>query len=407
MPRRAAEGRQRRGSGAAAARGKLRRRSPRISAISGRKGPQPAAIVPVVMGHTNPTGLDEVCGSDDGLGPTNCTRSEPIKQQGPDVSRLPEKRILELILDILQRRDTYEIFAEPVDPSEVEDYYEIIEKPMDFGTMRAKLHEGMYVNLQQFEHDVFLIFRNAMHFNSSSTKYFRQVKQHDFGYKESIMSFVKDLGPIAQRVAKRKLHGLWNNAFISRSSTTESSDVTSDIQMPATQSPFQTKPISFNNPLTIPLFGGFLVHQTEDTERISKIKEAQFKLDGKVSTTGTLKLDAELSSHKTNSHALREGSTSIHKSSAPSSSCHPINARYINSPFEISIQEARNNHAEASEVEGLQYKKIGCFNLNQLDDGGAQPCLPSFPLATQFMFDLPYLESKLSGMSSFKELHLS
>lgn len=33
----------------------------------------------------------------------------------------------------------------------VEDYYEIIKEPMDFGTMRAKLHEGMYKSLAQFE----------------------------------------------------------------------------------------------------------------------------------------------------------------------------------------------------------------------------------------------------------------
>lgn len=33
----------------------------------------------------------------------------------------------------------------------VEEYYEIIKEPMDFGTMRAKLHEGMYTSLQQFE----------------------------------------------------------------------------------------------------------------------------------------------------------------------------------------------------------------------------------------------------------------
>ncbi|XWS22043.1 hypothetical protein CRYUN_Cryun29cG0001100 [Craigia yunnanensis] len=89
---------------------------------------------------------------------------------------MPEKRILELILDILQRRDTYEVFAEPVDPEEVEDYYEIIKEPMDFGTMRAKLHEGMYISLQQFEHDVYLISRNAMYFNSSATIYFRQAR---------------------------------------------------------------------------------------------------------------------------------------------------------------------------------------------------------------------------------------
>ncbi|KAM1353470.1 hypothetical protein ACFX2H_032954 [Malus domestica] len=89
---------------------------------------------------------------------------------------LPEKRILELILDKLQRKDTYEIFAEPVDPNEVEGYYEIIEEPMDFGTMRAKLHEGMYKNLEQFEHDAFLITENAMHFNSTATIYFRQAR---------------------------------------------------------------------------------------------------------------------------------------------------------------------------------------------------------------------------------------
>ncbi|EYU42059.1 hypothetical protein MIMGU_mgv11b018027mg [Erythranthe guttata] len=66
-------------------------------------------------------------------------------------SVMPAKHLLELVLDTLQRRDTYEIFAEPVDPNEVEDYCEIIKEPMDFGTMRAKLHEGMYKTLEQFE----------------------------------------------------------------------------------------------------------------------------------------------------------------------------------------------------------------------------------------------------------------
>ncbi|KAJ9544742.1 hypothetical protein OSB04_024449 [Centaurea solstitialis] len=92
---------------------------------------------------------------------------------------LPDKQTLELIIDTLQRKDIYEIFAEPVDPEEVEDYYEIIEEPMDFGTMRAKLHEGMYTSLEQFEHDVFLISGNAMHFNSSGTIFFRQAHAID------------------------------------------------------------------------------------------------------------------------------------------------------------------------------------------------------------------------------------
>ncbi|KAL3826214.1 hypothetical protein ACJIZ3_022243 [Penstemon smallii] len=111
-------------------------------------------------------------------------------------SIIPAKHILELVLDTLQsfriyrraflnqKRDTYEIFAEPVDPDEVEEYYEIIREPMDFGTMRAKLHEGMYQNLEQFEHDVYLIPENAMHFNSSTTVYFRQARAiHDLAKK--------------------------------------------------------------------------------------------------------------------------------------------------------------------------------------------------------------------------------
>ncbi|XP_021985167.1 uncharacterized protein LOC110881107 [Helianthus annuus] len=173
---------------------------------------------------------------------------------------------------------------------------------MDFGTMRAKLHEGLYTSLEQFEHDVFLISGNAMHFNSSGTIFFRQahgidklakrvfhvlrtnpenfesefsgsrrrscrrsqdeihefnnnfflkekskaggdgkrcdpievdrrstykpdlnlnndtwsksliyLNQHDHSYSQSLMQFVKDLGPTAQMVAKRKLQNITVN----------------------------------------------------------------------------------------------------------------------------------------------------------------------------------------------------
>ncbi|KAJ9167420.1 hypothetical protein P3X46_022074 [Hevea brasiliensis] len=47
---------------------------------------------------------------------------------------------------------------------------------MDFGTMRAKLQEGMYTSLEQFEHDVFLISSNAMKFNSSTTVYYAEAR---------------------------------------------------------------------------------------------------------------------------------------------------------------------------------------------------------------------------------------
>ncbi|KAK7387095.1 hypothetical protein VNO78_27601 [Psophocarpus tetragonolobus] len=89
---------------------------------------------------------------------------------------LPDKRTLELILDKLQKKDTYGVFAEPVDPEELPDYHDVIELPMDFATVRKKLANGSYNTLEQFENDVFLICSNAMQYNAPDTIYHKQAR---------------------------------------------------------------------------------------------------------------------------------------------------------------------------------------------------------------------------------------
>ncbi|OMO89952.1 hypothetical protein COLO4_19498 [Corchorus olitorius] len=89
---------------------------------------------------------------------------------------IPEKSKLELLLGVLQRRDTHKIFAEPVNPEEVEYYYDVIKEPMDFGTIAKKLNERSYQTLEEFEHDVFLVSNNAMLFNASNTVYYKQAR---------------------------------------------------------------------------------------------------------------------------------------------------------------------------------------------------------------------------------------
>ncbi|XP_057974429.1 uncharacterized protein LOC131162213 [Malania oleifera] len=89
---------------------------------------------------------------------------------------LPDKKLLVFILDRLQKKDTYSVFSEPVDPKELPDYHEIIEHPMDFQTIRMKLDGGLYSDLEQFEADVFLICANAMQYNAPDTIYFRQAR---------------------------------------------------------------------------------------------------------------------------------------------------------------------------------------------------------------------------------------
>nr|DAD20468.1 TPA_asm: hypothetical protein HUJ06_021931 [Nelumbo nucifera] len=89
---------------------------------------------------------------------------------------MPDKKSLELILDKLQKKDTYGVYAEPVDPEELPDYHDVIEHPMDFSTIRKKLASGAYSNFEQFESDVFLICTNAMQYNAPETIYFKQAR---------------------------------------------------------------------------------------------------------------------------------------------------------------------------------------------------------------------------------------
>ncbi|KAL8243396.1 hypothetical protein R6Q59_009654 [Mikania micrantha] len=106
---------------------------------------------------------EEACGSD-----FDCVSDLPKRVPVPD------KKTLELILDKLQKKDIYGVYAEPVDPEELPDYHDVIKHPMDFATVRKKLAKGLYSCLKEFESDVFLICTNAMQYNAPDTIYYKQ-----------------------------------------------------------------------------------------------------------------------------------------------------------------------------------------------------------------------------------------
>lgn len=49
------------------------------------------------------------------------------------------------------RRDTYQIFAAPVDLNLVPGYDVIIRNPMDFATMESKVQRGIYPDVESFK----------------------------------------------------------------------------------------------------------------------------------------------------------------------------------------------------------------------------------------------------------------
>merc|ERR1712113_199574 len=86
------------------------------------------------------------------------------------------------IMELLQENDTQEIFAEPVDTDEVADYLDIVKKPMDFSTMRKKLENFEYSNIDLFEEDFFMMVQNCLSYNEKDTIYYRAgTKMRDMG----------------------------------------------------------------------------------------------------------------------------------------------------------------------------------------------------------------------------------
>ena len=59
-------------------------------------------------------------------------------------------------------------FYKPVDAETLglHDYYDVIKKPMDLGTVRKKLEEREYANGTEFAEDIRLIFTNCYRYNA-------------------------------------------------------------------------------------------------------------------------------------------------------------------------------------------------------------------------------------------------
>jgi len=80
------------------------------------------------------------------------------------------KEVGKLTLINLSKVDEYDIFADPVDASEVPDYYETITNPMDFSTMKSKVMKGEYGEgssaAAKLYEDFLLVFDNCYQFNN-------------------------------------------------------------------------------------------------------------------------------------------------------------------------------------------------------------------------------------------------
>lgn len=111
-------------------------------------------------------------------GPSGVIDSVFNKRQKMDRSF---KRYCGNILEALIKHPAAYGFCEPVNPVKwgIPDYFSVISKPMDLGTVRNKLQNNMYFTVAEFKDDIKLTLSNAMLYNPPENLFHKNAKKLD------------------------------------------------------------------------------------------------------------------------------------------------------------------------------------------------------------------------------------
>jgi hypothetical protein len=113
-------------------------------------------------------------------------------------AQLPPAKLKQECLQVLKGLQQHQhgwVFNVPVDPVELglPDYFEIIKKPMDLGTIHKKLDGGAYHHLEDFQCDVNLTFDNAMAYNEENTVVYDMAKELKIKFDADFKKLVDQL----------------------------------------------------------------------------------------------------------------------------------------------------------------------------------------------------------------------
>jgi len=94
----------------------------------------------------------------------------PIDESAP-IQYHWEKVAMRMMKHLMKLNQAW-IFLEPVNPEKLQiaDYFDIIQNPMDFGTIKEKLSHHKYLNMQHFLQDVELVFSNCILYNGENSQ---------------------------------------------------------------------------------------------------------------------------------------------------------------------------------------------------------------------------------------------
>ena len=121
--------------------------------------------------------------------------------------QLPPQKLKTKCLEVLKVLQSHQhgwVFNSPVDPVELglPDYFEVIKRPMDLGTIRKKLENGCYHSLEEFEEHVHLTFDNAMLYNPEGSVVYNMAEEMKAKFVQDYKVLIDQLN--AEEDAKRR-----------------------------------------------------------------------------------------------------------------------------------------------------------------------------------------------------------
>ncbi len=97
----------------------------------------------------------------------------------PSFPRDKVSSVLNALLEKVLKNDEAKggIFSEPVPRDEFPEYYDVIKKPMDYGTIKTKLERGEYRSVQAMQKDFVLIMSNCLEFNAVDSEIVKEARR--------------------------------------------------------------------------------------------------------------------------------------------------------------------------------------------------------------------------------------
>lgn len=69
------------------------------------------------------------------------------------------------------------IFHNPIKTSEAPDYYDIVKRPMDLKTIKARIRDGQIASSDEFQRDVYLMFANSLMYNRPGSDIYNMAEE--------------------------------------------------------------------------------------------------------------------------------------------------------------------------------------------------------------------------------------